>query len=201
MAAKYWFDKLHRLRSTEKVEYMIGELETLKHIRRVRQLLDGCIADLIRRGGCHDNSKLEEPEKSVFEEYTAKLRGCTYGSGEYKGFLAAMKPALDHHYANNAHHPEFHGLHICIQCGVDDRIEPCTCGGPRRADVSRMSLLDILEMLVDWKAATERHADGDLAKSIEINQKRFGYSDELKAILTNTAQAMGWIKQGPKMSG
>jgi hypothetical protein len=74
---------------------MIGELETLKHIRRVRQLLDMCITDLIRRGGCHDDSKMEEAEKSVFEEYTAKLRGCTYGTEEYKGFLAAMKPALD----------------------------------------------------------------------------------------------------------
>ena len=47
--------------------------------------------------------------------------------------------------------------------------------------------------LDDWKAAGERHADGSLAKSIELNQKRFGYTDELRAILTNTARAMGWL--------
>lgn len=152
---------------------MIGELETLKHIRRVRQLLDQCTTDLIRRGGCHDDSKLEEPEKSVFEKYTAKLRACTYGSEEYKRFLVGMKPALDHHYGHNPHHPEFHPHGI-----------------------QGMSLLDILEMLVDWKAATERHADGDLEKSIEINQKRFGYSNELKTLLRNTAISMGWIKVG-----
>jgi len=49
-----------------------------------------------------------------------------------------------------------------------------------------MSLLGLTEMLCDWKAATLRHNDGDIRKSIEINQKRFGYSDELKAILLNT---------------
>jgi hypothetical protein len=42
-------------------------------------------------------------------------------------------------------------------------------------------------MFCDWKAATLRHKDGDIIKSIEQNQKRFGYSDELKAIFLNTA--------------
>ena len=30
----------------------------------------------------------------------------TYGSDEYKACLTEMKPALDHHYAANRHHPE-----------------------------------------------------------------------------------------------
>jgi len=55
-----------------------------------------------------------------------------------------------------------------------------------------MTLLDVVEMLCDWKAATQRHADGDILKSVEINQKRFGYSDELKAILRNTIFDLGW---------
>ena len=146
------------------------EAETLKHIRRVQGLLGIMASELIRRAAIHDNSKLETPEAEVFEEYTPKLRNCTYGSDEYKGFLAAMKPALDHHYAANPHHPEHYPNGI-----------------------RGMSLFDLMEMLVDWKAATERHADGSLAKSIEINQKRFEYSDELKAILRNTASAMGLI--------
>lgn len=49
-----------------------------------------------------------------------------------------------------------------------------------------MSKIDLLEMLCDWKAATLRHNDGDIRKSVEINQERFGYSDELKQILLNT---------------
>lgn len=149
---------------------MSAEAETLKHIRRVQQLLGLLASDLIRRAGCHDASKLESPEAEVFEEYTAKLKGSTYGSDEYREFLKGMKPALDHHYAANPHHPEHY------------------------ADGIRgMTLLDVIEMLADWKAATERHADGSLSRSIEINQGRFGYSDELRAILTNTATHLGWI--------
>lgn len=54
-----------------------------------------------------------------------------------------------------------------------------------------MSLLDVIEMLIDWKAATERHANGSILKSIEINQSRFRYSDDLKRIFLNTVEEMG----------
>jgi hypothetical protein len=56
--------------------------------------------------------------------------------------------------------------------------------------VQDMSLLDVLEMLVDWKAATMRHANGDIRKSIEINQQRFGFSDELKRLMLNTLELL-----------
>jgi hypothetical protein len=49
-----------------------------------------------------------------------------------------------------------------------------------------MSLVQLTEMLCDWKAATLRHKDGDIRRSIEQNQQRFGYSDEVKRILLNT---------------
>ncbi len=143
------------------------------------------IVDLHGRSLVHDASKVQSPEKEGFEEFTKKLATSTYGSEEYKGFLAEMKPLLDHHYAANDHHPEHYGSDVCVQCGrrSDD---PCTCGGPRRPGVERMSLLSLLEMVCDWKAATLRHNDGDIRRSIEINQKRFGYSDELKQIFLNT---------------
>ena len=76
-----------------------------------------------------------------------------------------MKIALDHHYAENRHHPEH------FENGIQE-----------------MNIVDICEMIADWKAASLRHADGDIMKSIEINQKRFGYSDELKSILINTVK-------------
>lgn len=137
--------------------------ETLRHIRRVQSLLREVVDNLLRRAVTHDESKLREPEASVFAEYTAKLKGCTYDSEEYKSFLAGMKPALDHHYRSNRHHPEH------WPGGIKD-----------------MSLLDLIEMFVDWKAATERHADGDLERSITLNKQRFGYSDELESIFRRT---------------
>jgi len=136
---------------------------TYEHIQTVQRLLARVVRDLLKRSEEHDQSKLRSPEVEVFDEYTPKLAGSTYGSEEYKSFLAAMKPALDHHYAANSHHPEHYPNGI-----------------------QGMSLLDLVEMLCDWKAATMRHNDGDIRKSIEINQQRFGYSDELKQLLYNT---------------
>lgn len=137
--------------------------DTLLHIKRVNELMIMAAMELLRRASVHDNSKMESPEKELFDEYTPKLAGCTYGSEEYKSFLTELKPALDHHYANNSHHPEHY---------------------PN--GVNGMSLFDLIEMFLDWKAASERHNDGDIMRSIEINKDRFGLSDQLVDILKNT---------------
>ena len=142
---------------------MNTELETRKHIQQVQELLVKVMHELTLRAQNHDKSKLESPEKGVFEEYTPKLKGTTYGSDEYNIFLKEMKPALDKHYKKNRHHPEHH------ERGIDG-----------------MDLIDLIEMFCDWKAATLRHADGNLKKSIEHNQNRFGIDNQLKKILKNT---------------
>lgn len=144
--------------------------DTQKHINRVNRLLYESIMKLQDRAVAHDQSKLNSPEVEVFDRVTPKLKELTYGSDEYKASLAEIKPALDHHYANNSHHPEH------FENGVDG-----------------MTLLDLLEMIIDWKAAGERHGDGgDINRSIDINTVRFKLSDQLVSILRNTAKEMGW---------
>lgn len=152
-----------------------SEVDTRKHITKVSEYLGGVIRRLVYRQVEHDASKLKDPEKKIFDKYTPKLAGSTYGSDEYKKMLAEMKPALDHHYHNNRHHPEF------FQIAREEDNLPLVKG------LVDMNMVDIIEMLCDWKAASERHKDGDIFKSIEINQKRFGYGAELKSILVNTA--------------
>jgi len=49
-----------------------------------------------------------------------------------------------------------------------------------------MNLIDVIEMLCDWAAATKRHNDGDIVSSIETNKARFGINDQLAQILLNT---------------
>lgn len=137
--------------------------ETLAHIEVVRTFIAIVIDDFRQRAEVHDASKLVEPELSTFDVMTPKLKTSTYGSPEYKAFLVQMQPALAHHYAHNSHHPE----HF-------------------KDGIRGMTLMDVLEMLCDWFAATKRHHDGDIRVSIEKNQARFGYSDELKQILLNT---------------
>ena len=141
--------------------------ETLKHIYTVRRYLARVLADLTERLINHDDTKLESPEWETFQRVTPQLAACTYGSDKYKAFLAEMKPALEHHYAAHRHHPEH------FEDGMLD-----------------MNMLDMIEMLCDWKAASERHNDGCVWRSIEINQKRFGYGDELKRVFRNSAEYM-----------
>ena len=145
--------------------------DTKKHIRDVGHFLKFAFFEIAERIKNHDASKLQEPEKRIFDEFTPKLRGTTFGSDEYKASLKEMGKALEHHYQNNSHHPEHYTN------GVDD-----------------MNLVDVLEMLADWTAATLRHEDGDILKSIEINKARFGMSDQLVNILINTLRdVFKWI--------
>lgn len=145
--------------------------DTERHINQVAARLIDAQRNLMHRGFDHDRSKIHEPEKSMYDEYTPKLRALTYGSDEYKASLAAMGPALQHHYAHNSHHPEHYPN------GIND-----------------MSLFDLIEMLCDWHAAVMRHADGDFTKSLEINRARFGISDQLFRVLVATAREMGWLE-------
>lgn len=119
---------------------------------------------LNKRALLHDKSKLLPPEKDGFDEYTPKLHDCTYGSEEYKSFLRGLQNILNHHYANNSHHPEHYSNGIY-----------------------GMNIFDVTEMFCDWTAACKRHADGNIYSSLDINQKRFGYTDGFKLVLKNTA--------------
>lgn len=149
------------------MEQQATNYQTCIHIFRVQELLNGVIKELIERGHKHDQSKLASPEVELFTEYTPSLAPTTYGSVEYNEYKAKLGPALEHHYANNSHHPEF------WKDGIND-----------------MSLIDILEMLIDWKASSERHHNGNIRKSIEINANRFGMSPQLTKLLENTAKVL-----------
>jgi hypothetical protein len=145
--------------------------DTQKHIKRVNEIMKIFTKKLLKRAENHDKSKLQNPEKKHFDEYTPKLASSTYGSKEYAGLLKGLKPALDHHYKNNSHHPEHY------KNGIND-----------------FDLFDLVELFVDWKSASERHDNGDIYKSIEINKKRFKMSDQLASIFKNTAERMGYKK-------
>ena len=82
------------------------QVETQKHIERVRHYIRFVTDRLTLRGVKHDAIKLESPEIELFAKHTKYLSDTVYNSEEYKMHLAALKPALDHHYANSRHHPE-----------------------------------------------------------------------------------------------
>lgn len=137
--------------------------DTLLHIKQVKANLDFFSQLLFIRGLVHDQSKLGPVEKDGFDTFTPILKHLTYGSEGYKNVLTLLGPSLDHHYKNNDHHPEY------FKNGIDD-----------------MDLVQIVEMFCDWVAAVKRHNDGDLRKSIDINEKRFNMSPQLAQIFKNT---------------
>jgi hypothetical protein len=103
------------------------------------------------------------PELEGFDR-SPPLNEIVYGSPEYLKSCEDLKPTLDEHYRTNDHHPQFFG-----------------------DGIKGMNLLHLIELVCDWKASSERMNNGNIFRSIEANQKRFGYSDETKKFLYNTA--------------
>jgi hypothetical protein len=139
--------------------------DTEKHIRRVNEYMTIIFRDIQRRGLLHDMSKLEPLEKEGYDKFTPFLKKYTFGSKEYFETTRKMKPILEHHYMKNRHHPEH----------FPDGIKG-------------MNLVDLVELISDWKAASERDPNGDVMRGIDINAKRFNISDDLVQILKNTVK-------------
>lgn len=144
--------------------------DTMRHIGRVRSLLMECVGELYRRSSVHDKSKLVPPEKEAFDRCTPMLEATDFGTPEYTAAKAELGEALEHHYKHNRHHPEHFD-----------------------AGVFEMNLIDLLEMLADWKAAGERHrSGGDLMFSIEQKAKDGVIDQTQRTLLENTARDLGW---------
>lgn len=141
-----------------------AELITLKHVKRVNELLGEFAIELIRRGNRHDDTKFLPAELGPLQEMQSLVDNegqVPYGSDEYKQRLEILKPMLDHHYANNSHHPEH------------------TSRG-----INGMTLFDVVEMSLDWLAASER--GGETVVGLTYSQERFSIEPQLMDILKNT---------------
>jgi len=136
--------------------------DTLAHIHRVRDYIDVFVAEMLARGRVHDASKLDEPEKSTFDQVNPLLAGVAYGSPEYDAVVERARPALEHHYRRNSHHPE----HYCP------------------AGVAGMDLFDLVEMVCDWMAAAERKPDDGV--KLAYNVRLFGIEPQLASVIANT---------------
>ncbi len=150
------------------IQTTIHKLNVLFNIIRIIDIIDPLNKwKLYWRGLKHDNSKYRWGEAKYFAKVIFDLKRLSYGSEEYKKSLEVIKPAIKLHYSKNSHHPEHH-----------------------KNGFSDMSKLDKLELISDWHAACKRHKDGNIFKSIEINQKRFSYSDKDKEWMISIAKIL-----------
>lgn len=157
------FEADGRLRKPTDDELVKHDTETRKHIEQVATFLNTFIGALRQRAIDHDRSKFEEPERSAYAVVIPQLAGLEYGSEEHRKVLGMMKPAIRHHQQSNRHHPEYHH------------------------SVAGMDLVDVVEMVADWRAAAMR-SGGDFDKSLKVSLKRFGIGDELASIIVNTSR-------------
>ncbi len=145
--------------------------DTERHIGIVRQYLrNKVVSNFLLRAEVHDRSSLEEPEKSFYDQWRPVLSAMQYNSPEYLEAIKQLRPAIQHHYENNSHHPEHYP-----------------------AGINGMSLFDLLEMIVDWKAAIERKGTNEyVLANWERTRQRFQIDPQLAAIIENTVSELGW---------
>ena len=137
------------------------------HKKDVSDAMNIIQSELTLRANSHDDDKMKNADKwARFQLLDAK--GYKFGTPEHKKFKKQLgiKETIDEHTDNNRHHPEFFNR-----------------------DLSKMNIIDITEMIVDWYAASTRRASGkgvSFEEMMEFQQTRFNMSDELKGILLNT---------------
>lgn len=138
--------------------------DTLTHMLNIRNVMDlVIIPELQKRCDTHDLSKLGKPEKECYDKYIPKLKTEKYGTPEYMELRKNMeKDGLLHHYRENRHHPEH------FKNGVND-----------------MDLIDLLEMVCDWFAAS-LVSDTTFKEGLEGNFKRQKIDKQLSGIIENT---------------
>ena len=136
----------------------------MRHCLNVKQALGKIISNLQNRAEMHDYSKLEDDEFDAVIHYQ-KLDGLKYGSDAYKAKMNEIRQFTGEgwhlHCQRNSHHPEHH-QHI------DD-----------------MNLLDIIEMVCDWKAAnaTYNTSGQSFRDSAAACMERYDFNDSQKWVI------------------
>lgn len=145
--------------------------DIIMHISEVQENLADMRLDLEKRGISHDRTKFMAKEFDSFVKTRPKFKKANYGSKEYQECVDIIKPAIDHHYTNNRHHTKFHPNGF--------------------ADVN---LLDILEMLADWKAASRRSPDLSFEDSLPKAFKKYNIPENMQKHILATLKYFRWIK-------
>lgn len=148
----------------------IKALATIERHRDCLRLnVQRLVHELERRSLEHDLSKLSLDELEGFIRINAAAREHPYGSDEYRSSMDSEKGpggCIWHHFARNSHHPEYHAT---------DR---------------DMGFLDLIEMVLDWKAAADTYGKQTLRASLPHHGERFDFSAEQWWLIE---QVVDWI--------
>jgi hypothetical protein len=143
---------------------------TIAHIVNVQEKIFNFCRLMQGRGLDHDASKFHPIEAGPLQEMQNLIDAeghAAFGSEEYARRTKLLGPMIEHHYLHNSHHPEHYP-----------------------DGIAGMDLLDLVEMFLDWKAASERGQDSAIGLTYCI--EKYSIPPMLAAILRNTADRLEW---------
>ena len=138
---------------------------TLQHKENIATLLAKFAAELTYRSAVHDNSKFFPDEFDILSDNVCDFNKYLFDTKEEQDLRERLLPASILHRKRNRHHPEH------FENGIDG-----------------MNIIDLLEMLCDWKSASTRVSGDSLRKGLPILKKKYNISSQLLKILENTAR-------------
>ena len=135
----------------------------LGHRHDVSRCLSVLVESLMDRSVCHDLDKFHpevvDKHCEMFENFQKNRP--PYGTPEYDQVRERFAQILERHYQANRHHPE----HF-------------------RNGIEGMNLVDVMEMVCDWVAATPK--DQDLFDAVGLNCSKYGIDRQLMCLIVKT---------------
>lgn len=174
----------------EMVDFFVER--TNKHIARVQKYAKilyeqnpDRLYGLVERASEHDSSKFVSPEKEPYIhltwDYKLKKEGKTYDCCQE--IRNSMNEATLHHIKNNRHHPEFHTEGFA-DINRENRDEP----PGQVVDATKMTDIDVGEMLADWLAMGEELNQGSIRDWVNNNvDVRWKFTDDHTAFINQVA--------------
>lgn len=137
----------------------------INHRYYVKFFITKIVEELQHRANVHDFSKYLDDESIGFIKAVPYTK-IKWGSNDIPDDIAeSLKDSLAIHHARNDHHPEH------FQNGIED-----------------MDLIQLLELVCDWRAAMIRHENFDIEETICVGQARFKFCNTIARILENTLE-------------
>ena len=136
------------------------------------------LAEIVQQ---HDQSKLEEPERTPYVFVTWQYK-CKDDGTEFNppaDIKEMMSKATEHHVKNNAHHPEFHSPQEVDLINREDRDKP----PEEMVDANQMPSLAISEMVADWCAMSEEKGNTPMEWADKNVNVRWKFTEDQKNLI------------------
>ena len=149
-------------------DYIFHYKDYIQHIQWLMEGMAWVQQQIMKRMLTHDRSKIGPEELDAYAEVVPGFKNFTYGTPEHKAHGDKLGPAWQHHTEHNKHHVEH------FEHGISD-----------------MTLIDLIEMVCDWRAAALRSGTWDYETSLTMFVKNSKVmSPQIVSIIRNTCRTL-----------